>query len=272
MYGKIFTSMYDGTLADNWEALITFQQMIVLSNAQGIIDMTTIALSRRTGIPIDVIEKGIKILEKPDKYSRTNVEDGRRISLIDEHKPWGWYIVNHLKYRNIGNHEDKKKADRIRIAEKRRLLQIATNSDKSREVVKVAHTDTDTDTDTTQQTLVLTSDKKVLKKNKKRVSKKEKEKGFEDWWKIYIRKVNKPTSKKYWVRDNLYLRVDELIVTLLKQNQNKYSKLAMKFVPHPSTYLNRKNYEDENDCGDENKKFRDQNYETTNTEDLKWMN
>jgi len=71
VYGKIFSSIYDGTLVEDWRALITFQQFIILSDADGVVDMTPGALSRRTGIPIEHIKVGIEILEKEDKYSRT---------------------------------------------------------------------------------------------------------------------------------------------------------------------------------------------------------
>ena len=119
MYGKLFTAMYDGTLVEDWRALITFQQMIVLSDSDGIVDMTSSSISRRTGIPLEHIEAGIKKLESADQYSRTNKDDGRRIVLIDEHRPWGWLIVNHKYYRDLASREDKREKDRIRISEKR---------------------------------------------------------------------------------------------------------------------------------------------------------
>lgn len=106
MYGKIFESIYDGTLAEDWRALITFQQMIILCDAEGIIDMTPTAIARRTGIPIEHIESGIKILENPDPYSRSPKKDGRRIERLDEHRAWGWSIVNHESYRNIKSVEE----------------------------------------------------------------------------------------------------------------------------------------------------------------------
>ena len=101
MYGKLFESMYDGTLVEDWRALITFQQMIVLCDPDGIVDVTPAALSRRTGIPIEHIEKGIGILEGEDPYSRTPDSDGRRIVRLDDHRQWGWYIVNHKKYPSV---------------------------------------------------------------------------------------------------------------------------------------------------------------------------
>ena len=149
VYGKIFESIYDGTLYGQWEALVTFQQMIVLSDCDGTLDMTPQALSARTGIPFDIIKKGIEVLEQDDPYSRTQNNSGRRIERMDEHRPWGWTIINHQYYRNLASAEDKRKNDRERIAKKRKENKgVASCSDVSQVVADVAHTDTDTDTDT----------------------------------------------------------------------------------------------------------------------------
>ncbi len=158
MFGKLFESMYDGTLVASWEALVTFQQMIVLADDVGVIDITPSALSARTGIPLGVIKKGISVLEADDPYSRSPDQGGRRIERLDDHRPWGWQIVNYMTYRHLANHEGKKKADRQRIAVKRaaekkanknkRVADCSEVSRKSQSVADVAHTDTDTDTDT----------------------------------------------------------------------------------------------------------------------------
>jgi len=155
MYGKIFESMYDGTLAANWEALVTFQQLIVLADEVGVVDMTSHVLSSRTGIPVEIIEKGLELLEADDSYSRTPEQNGKRIERLDDHRPWGWKIVNYMKYRQLSSREDKKQADRERIRNKRGTAKngdVATCRNVSRDVADVAHTDTDTDTDKTEHT------------------------------------------------------------------------------------------------------------------------
>jgi hypothetical protein len=149
MYGKIFESIYDGTLVDNWEALITFQQMIILCDSEGVIDMTASAISRRTGIPLEHITEGIKYLEKEDPGSRTPNENGKRIVRIDDHRDWGWRIVNHRYYKKLASYEDKKRVDRERIAKKRlEINNVSSCRSVSQEVANVAHTNTNTNTDT----------------------------------------------------------------------------------------------------------------------------
>lgn len=145
MYGKIFDSIYDGTLRANWKALVTFQQMIVLSDADGVVDMTPEAIHGRTGIPLDIINEGIKHLSKPDPHSRTLDEDGCRIKLLDDHRPWGWYLVNHHKYKSLQDSDTVREQNRIR--KKRQRERHASSRTVVNSHTKSRHTDTDTDTD-----------------------------------------------------------------------------------------------------------------------------
>ena len=132
---------------------MTFQQMIILADDQGVVDITPHALAARTGIPLDIISSGLETLEKEDDYSRSPEEEGRRIERLDDHRPWGWKIVNYMKYRNLANREDKRKADRDRLAIKRaakksnKINSVAKCRKVSQPVADVAYTDTDTDTE-----------------------------------------------------------------------------------------------------------------------------
>lgn len=108
MYGKLFASMFGGSLHGYWQAIVTFQQMIILADKDGTIEMTPSALSATTSIPIDIIEAGIAVLEAPDRFSRTPDEDGRRIIRIDPDRPWGWHITNYAHYRSIRTSEERR--------------------------------------------------------------------------------------------------------------------------------------------------------------------
>ena len=119
MYGKVFETIYDGTLYGHWEAIVTMQQLIVLASPDGVVDMTPQAIAARTSIPFEIIEKGLKFLAEPDPYSRTPGDDGKRIILLEDHRPWGWRLVNHGKYQRLRDMNQKRTADRDRIARKR---------------------------------------------------------------------------------------------------------------------------------------------------------
>jgi hypothetical protein len=152
MYGKLFASMFDGSLYGNWKAIVTLQQLVVLSDRCGFVDMTPQAIAARTSIPLDIIQEGLELLQQPDKYSRTEGNDGKRIELIDNRRPWGWHIVNHEKYRMLASAEEKREADRARIADKRaaeRESQPVASSRKESQpvesVANVAYAEADTE-------------------------------------------------------------------------------------------------------------------------------
>lgn len=158
MYGKLFSSMYEGTLYGQWQGIITLQQLVILADADGVVDMTPPAIASRTSIPLEIIETGLEQLSQADKYSRSKADEGRRIVLLDPDRPWGWQIVNYRYYRDLASREDKKRKDRERIAKKRKENSnvagrrkvsqgVAERREVSQGVANVAHTDTDTDTD-----------------------------------------------------------------------------------------------------------------------------
>lgn len=152
MYGKIFESIYDGSLAEDWRALITFQQIIVLCDADGTIDMTASAISRRTGIPIEHIKAGIEILEKPDPLSRSPDMDGRRIVRLDEHRDWGWFVVNHAHYKGLQDAETVRIQTRARVQRHRDKKKAGcvtdSNGDVTQDNGQLRHTKTNKDTNT----------------------------------------------------------------------------------------------------------------------------
>jgi hypothetical protein len=114
VYAKIFSQIYDGTLCTNgpWEALVTFQQMLILADQDGAVDMTIPAIARRTTIPREIIERGVVALMEPDPDSRTPTEEGRRLVPLADGRTWGWRIVNYVKYRQIKREEDRREYHR----------------------------------------------------------------------------------------------------------------------------------------------------------------
>lgn len=228
MYGKIFDTIYDGTLCEDWRALITFQQMIVLCDADGTIDMTPSAISRRTGIPIEHIKAGIEILENEDPYSRTEGEDGRRIVRLDDHRPWGWYLVNHAKYKSLQDADTVRAQNRERKRKQREKGQ--NQGQMSRTVTDghghSRHTDTDTDTNTDKRQEIGHS---VTAR-------------FEKFWSVYPKKVKKKTALEIWRRKKP--DADILIADVENRLAND-GDWKEGFIPHPTTYLNGERWNDE---------------------------
>ncbi len=89
---------------------------------------------------------------------------------------------------------------------------------------------------------------------------------FEQWWKPYPRKIKKIECKKIWRRhwrkDNLP-GVVAMLSTLEAQKRSEQWLKELKYIPHPTSYLNRGQWEDEVpgqavvELSDEEKDLRD---------------
>ncbi len=162
MYGKVFESIYDGSLYGEWEAIVVFKALIVLADERGVIDMSPAALAGRTSYPVEIVNKGLEVLQRPDPDSRSDTSDGRRIEPLDQ-RTFGWRIVNYMHYRNLASRDGKRMADRARRAEIRNknkevadgreesqivadgrecAQEVADGREGSPQVAKVAYTDT----------------------------------------------------------------------------------------------------------------------------------
>lgn len=133
MYGKLFKQMYEGSLvAAGWQALVTLQQLVILADKHGTVDMTPEALARLTTIPVDHLRIGLAALEQPDPDSRTPGEEGRRIVRLSANRDWGWRIVNYEHYRRIRSAEERREYHReywhIRPKKTQHTQQDSTNS------------------------------------------------------------------------------------------------------------------------------------------------
>ena len=120
VYAKVFRSLWDGTLADSWEAWALFVFLLAHADAEGFVDMTPQAIARRSSMPLDAVRRGIEVLEAPDQDSRSDAEDGRRLVRIDPRRPWGWRIVNARYYRGLTDAETVRESARVRQADRRR--------------------------------------------------------------------------------------------------------------------------------------------------------
>lgn len=225
MYGKIFDSMYEGTLYGHWEAIVTLQQMIVLCDADGIVDMTPQAIAARTSIPLEIIQKGIQVLSEPDPYSRTPGAEGRRIELIDGHRPWGWHLINHEKYKRMQDADTirQQTRDRVRRHREAKAAETAGNDGVTVGNGQKRHTDTDTNT----------KNKKLLSGDAGRFP------GFDRFWKAWpvtARKGGKAKCLSIWKRKGLEAKADAIVAHVEKMKASDDWRGG--FEPMPTTYLN----------------------------------
>jgi hypothetical protein len=119
LFGKVFQQIYDSTVAADWEVMTVWIHFIILADENGVVDIPPFAIARRTGLPQEMVEKGIAELEKSDPLSRSKDAKGARLVRLDEHRDWGWRLPTYGEYSKRLTHEQKKQADRDRMREKR---------------------------------------------------------------------------------------------------------------------------------------------------------
>lgn len=116
MYARVFIQILDSSLADDWQVRHVFEDLLKLCNIDGVVDMTLQAIARRTNVPLEIVTKGIEVLESPDPNSRDQEHQGRRIIRLDDHRDWGWRVLNWHKYEAIRVQNDMRAFNSARMA------------------------------------------------------------------------------------------------------------------------------------------------------------
>ena len=117
MYNRVFLQILDSSLADNWQTRHVFEDLLKLADRNGVVDMTQEAIARRTNVPVKIVRSALLDLCKPDPRSRNPKEHGKRLVKLDDHRDWGWQIVNYVEYRDVKDKDEL----RAKAAERQRL-------------------------------------------------------------------------------------------------------------------------------------------------------
>jgi hypothetical protein len=98
-YTPLFDSLTRGTLCGRWPDIGLWPIVLSLSDARGEVDVTQDYIARITGLPEPEVRACMTRFCEPDAHSRSQIDEGRRLVLLDTHRDWGWRIVNHGYYR-----------------------------------------------------------------------------------------------------------------------------------------------------------------------------
>lgn len=87
-----------------------FMAMLAISDPQGYVIGTDVAIARRLNIPLKLFLRCLDRLKQPDADSNSPDEDGRRI--LDSDGERGYRMVNFLKYRSMRDENDRREYQR----------------------------------------------------------------------------------------------------------------------------------------------------------------
>lgn len=135
MYGKIFESLYEGSMIGGGASLFAVWGYVIAKmkpdkevGAQ--VDLNPQLLAFVLGETLSEVERVIEVLCSPDPKSRTPDEEGRRLIQIGQYT---YRVVNGAKYMNIRNAEERREyfreAKRKERATAKEMVTKAVNGD-----------------------------------------------------------------------------------------------------------------------------------------------
>lgn len=105
-YTKLFGTLIGSTIwrDESKETKIVWITMLAMANRDGVVEASIPGLADFAKVTMEECKAALARLLSPDEYSRTPDNEGRRIKEIDG----GWLILNHAKYREKLNLEDRR--------------------------------------------------------------------------------------------------------------------------------------------------------------------
>ena len=224
IYAKLFSSLYQGTLRGNTHGLVVFTNMLAHADSAGWVDIHPKAIAEEVGLTVEQVRAAIAELEAPDPESRSPEHEGRRIILLDEHRNWGWKIVNHGKYRSIRDEADRREQNRIaqeKFRNKNKVELPEVSNSKPRKP-KSAHTEAEVE-----------------------VNPPTPQGGFDRFWAAYPKKVGKGAAEKAFSKAPINGHLADVLSALDRQKQSEqWRRDGGQFIPNPATWLNQRRWED----------------------------
>ena len=128
-FTKLFSSITESTIwTEDHPTRLTWITMLAMADRKGRVWASLPGLANRARVTLSEVETAITKFLSPDKYSRTEEFDGRRIEPIDG----GWRLLNHEKYRSIRDEEVIKESKRKYINTRREKERSVENVDRGR--------------------------------------------------------------------------------------------------------------------------------------------
>jgi hypothetical protein len=146
-YTPLFDSLTRGTLCGKWPDIGLWPIVLSMADRNGVIDATPAYIASVTGLAVDEVVACMARFCEPDPFSRSQEANGARLKLLDEHRQWGWLVVNHGKYREKARKQsyDSERTAMGQDAERKRLSREVPRSPDVSRALPLSDLDTDKD-------------------------------------------------------------------------------------------------------------------------------
>ena len=109
---KAFSSMLDSSVwvGTDKNTKLLWVTMLLMADKRGVVEAGIPGLAARSGLTMDEVDAALKVLQSPDKFSKSKIEEGRRVIPVEG----GFKIVTYEFYRAKLVDEEKRIAQLAR--------------------------------------------------------------------------------------------------------------------------------------------------------------
>ena len=244
MYVKLFSQIMDSSITEDYLVRWVFTDLLILADSEGYVDMTHQAIAARTRVPEDIVRRAIDLLGNKDAESRDQTEEGRRIIKIDNHRSWGWRIVNYLKYRAIRTADERREYMRSYMRVKR-SKQTVLNTGKQllTRVSSVSPSEAEAEEEEESiPPIVPPSGSETRRETTKATSA---DASFAVFWEHAWRKDAKQAAFRAWVKQCTTSAILQSVLDAVIAQSAYYLAREPDKRPYMSTWLNQQRWKDE---------------------------
>ena len=247
MYVKLFSQIMDSSITEDYLVRWVFTDLLILADSEGYVDMTHQAIAARTRVPEDIVRRAIDLLGNKDAESRDQTEEGRRIIKIDNHRSWGWRIVNYLKYRAIRTADERREYMRSYMRVKR-SKQTVLNTGKQllTRVSSVSPSEAEAEAEAEEESItpIVPSFKSETRRETTKAGSAAAH-HFEEFWKHAWRKDSKQAAHKAWRKQCVTSAILQSVLDAVIAQSAYYLAREPDKRPYMATWLNQERWRDE---------------------------
>lgn len=265
-YTKLAASILHSSIwSEDDRTRIVWITLLAMANQHGEVLASIPGVARAAGVPLEDAKRALDRFMQPDPYSRTPDKEGRRIETIEG----GWLLVNHARYRAAFSREDEKAKTAARVTrhrykalqgvtERYTPLQSPQSNGAVTQTVDIAEAEAEASIppiapqggqdapETPAATPKPDNDPPARPKRTRAKVPLIPADGFDTFWSAYPAKLAKTAAIRAWNAITPDAALTDRIVADVqaRRNSHDWTKDMGRFIPHPSTYLNQKRWED----------------------------
>lgn len=256
-YAKVFRCMYTGSMyGAGVHVFAVWGWVLAHKDENGHAEINPDLVAHQLGTVAQQVEEALDYLSRPDPKSRSKEHEGRRLIRASQ---FGYQVVNNDRYRDRGGsrrdywwkwREKKNGATVAQRGAQRRATQTETEAktEKNKPPYPLEG-GSPCGADSTKQTNPQrsTDSPEPSTRSKEQPTPHAGDEHFERFWTEYPRKVARKRCSAIWRSLKLTLEQAEQAIEAVRRYRqtDQWQKDDGQFIPHPSTFLNQRRWEDQ---------------------------